>query len=323
MKNLWLRTGCYLTGHNYHIIQNSSEASSKTVKKFLSAILIVGILWAFIGYSFAKRYLHGDILVSALVALVMVIIVIQIERQIIMSVGKNKMVILFRVLIGIVMAVIGSVIIDQIIFKDDIEKNKIRNLQEEVNKILPIKTNELDYQIRQIDSTIVLKEAERLAVIEELAKKPFIKSASTETRHLATNYTDRTGARKDTIVKRTDYTLTDVPNPKADLLPGINDQIAQLRKQKIEKENSKINIRQEIEADLKSKTGFLDELQVLFNILLTSSIALFVWIMFFLFFMSLEILVLVNKFGEGHNDYDKVITHQMETRISMIDNIGK
>lgn len=323
MKDLWLRTGCYLTGHNYQIIRNSSEASSKTVKKFLSAILIIGILWAFIGYSFARRYLHGDILVSGLVALVMVIIVIQIERQIIMSVGKNKMVILFRVLIGVVMAVIGSVIIDQIIFKDDIEKNKISNLQEEVNKILPIKTNELDYQIRQIDSTILLKEAERTAVIEELAKKPFIKSASTETRHLATNYTDRTGTRKDTIVKKTDYTLTDVPNPKADLLPGINDQIDQLRKQKAEKENSKINIRSEIEADLKSKTGFLDELQVLFGILLSSPIALFVWIMFFLFFMSLEILVLVNKFGEGRNDYDKVISHQMETRISMIDNIGK
>ncbi|HEX2395547.1 MAG TPA: DUF4407 domain-containing protein [Bacteroidales bacterium] len=323
MKNFWLRTGCYMTGHNYEIIRNSSEASSKTVKKFLSAILIVSILWAFIGYSFAKRYLHSDVLVSSLVALILVIIVIQIERQIIMSVGKNKLVILFRILIGTVMAVIGSVIIDQIIFKDDIEKNKISNLQQEVNEILPVKTNELDYQIRQIDSTILEKEEERAALLEELAKKPFIKSASTETRHLATNYTDQRGVVKDTIGRRTDYTLTDVPNPKANLLPGISNQIDQLRKQKAEKENSKINIRQEIEADLKSKTGFLDELQVLFSILLTSPIAMFVWIMFFLFFMSLEILVLVNKFGEGHNDYDKVITHQMETRISMLDNIGK
>ena len=323
MKDLWLKTGCYLTGHNYEIIKNSSEASSKTVKKFLSAILIISILWAFIGYSFAQRYLHGDVLVSSIVAVIMVLIVIQIERQIILSVGKNKMVILFRVLIGVVMAVIGSVIIDQIIFKDDIEKNKISNLQEEVNKILPIKTNELDYQIRQIDSSIIVKETERAALIDELAKKPFIKSASTETRHLSTNYTDRRGVTKDTIVKRTDYTLSDVPNPKADLLPNINDQINQLRKQKAEKENSKINIRTEIETDLRSKTGFLDELQVLFDILLNSPIALFVWIMFFLFFMSLEILVLVNKFGEGRNDYDKVISHQMDTRIRMIEKLSR
>lgn len=323
MRNIWLRIGCYLTGHNYTIIRNSSEASAKTVKKFLSAILIVSILWAFIGYSFAQRYLHTDTLVSSIVALIMVIIVIQVERQIILSVGKNKMVILFRVIIGTVMAVIGSVIIDQIIFKDDVEKNKISNLQEDVNRILPVKTSELDYQIRQIDSTILSKEAERAAVIDELAKKPFIKSASAETRHHTTTYTDQTGRVKDTIVRRTDYTLTDVPNPKADLIPGINGQIDQLRKQKTEKENSKINIRQEIEADLRSKTGFLDELQVLFSILLNSPIALFVWIMFFLFFMSLEILVLVNKFGEGSNDYDKVITHQMETRISMLDNIAK
>ncbi len=323
MKNLWLRTGCYLTGHNYEIIRNSSEASAKTVKKFLSAILIVGILWAFIGYSFAERYLHSEPLVSALVAFVMVLIVIQIERQIIMSVGRNRLVILFRVLIGTVMAVIGSVIIDQIIFKDDIEKKKITNLQEDVNKILPAKTRELDYQIMQIDSAILAKETERSMVIDELARKPFIKSATAETRHLTTNYTDSRGIVKDTIVRRTDYTLTDVPNPKGDLLPGIINQMDQLRAQKTEKENSKINIRAEIEADLKSKTGFLDELQVLFSILLSSPIALFVWIMFFLFFMSLEILVLVNKFGEGHNDYDKVITHQMETRINMLDKIAQ
>jgi hypothetical protein len=55
----------------------------------------------------------------------MIIIVIQIERQIILSVGKNKLVPLFRVAIEVVMAVIGSVIIDQIIFREDVEKVRI------------------------------------------------------------------------------------------------------------------------------------------------------------------------------------------------------
>ena len=84
----------------------------------------------------------------------MIIIVIQIERQIILSVGKNNLVPVFRTLIGIVMAVIGSVIIDQIIFREDVEKAKISNIQTEVNNILPVKTRELDLQIRQIDSAI-------------------------------------------------------------------------------------------------------------------------------------------------------------------------
>ena len=59
----------------------------------------------------------------------MIIIVIQIERQIILSVGKNVLVPVFRIILGIVMAIIGSVIIDQIIFREDVEKGKISNVQ--------------------------------------------------------------------------------------------------------------------------------------------------------------------------------------------------
>lgn len=318
---MWLKLGCYITGYNYTIIKNSSEASAKTVKKYLSAILIVGILWGFIGYSFAQRYLHTSIAASVIVALIMVVIVIQIERQIILSVGKNSLVPLFRVLIGIVMAVIGSVIIDQIIFREDVEKARISNVQAEVNSILPEKTRELDYQIHQLDSAITLKEGERTAIIDEITKKPFIKSATSETRHFQMQR-NSSGQARDTLVKRTDYALTDVANPKAKLLPDIEEQIGQLRAQKSEKENNKINIREQLETELSSKTGFLDELKVLFSILLSSWIALVVWCMFFLFLMSLELLVLVNKFGEDKTDYDTIIMHQKETRIKMVEKLS-
>lgn len=321
MKDLWLKLGCYITGYNYGIVKNSSEASAKTVKKYLSAILIVSILWGFIGYTFAQRYLHTGIAGSITVSLVMIIIVIQIERQIILSVGKNSLVPVFRALIGIVMAVIGSVIIDQIIFREDVEKVKISNLQSEVNDILPVKTRQLDFQISQIDSAILVKEAERSALIEEITKKPFIKSATSETRHFQMQRNTQTGELKDTLVKRTDVALSDIPNPKAALIPDMEEQISQLRSRKNEKETSKINVREELETELGSKTGFLDELKVLFSILLSSWIALIVWSMFFLFLLSIEVLVLVNKFGEEKTDYDSVILHQKDVRIRMLDKL--
>jgi len=323
MKDLWLKTGCYITGHNYGIIKNSSELSAKAVRKYLSAILIVSILWGFIGYSFAQRYLHTGIAGSIAAALVMIVIVIQIERQIILSVGRNKLVPVFRIIIGVVMAVIGSVIIDQIIFKEDVEKVKIGNIQAEVNTILPVKTRELDFQIKQIDSAITIKESERAAIIDEISVRPFIKSTSSEIRHFQLQQNGNDGQVKDTIVSRRDVALNDIANPKAGLLPGIADQISQLRKQKAEKENSKINIRQELESELGSKTGFLDELKVLFSILLSSPIALVVWIMFFIFLLSIEVFVLVNKFGDEKNDYDSVIIHQRDVRLKMLDKLAE
>ena len=221
------------------------------------------------------------------------------------------------------MAVIGSVIIDQIIFREDVEKVKISNLQAEVNNILPVKTRELDFQISQIDSAILVKEAERSALIDEITKKPFIKSASSETRHFQMQKNTAAGDVRDTLVKRTDLALNDVVNPKTSLLPDIEEQINQLRSQKNEKENNKINIREELETELGSKTGFLDELKILFSILLSSWIAMIVWSMFFLFLMSIEVLVLVNKFGEEKTDYESIILHQKDVRIKMLDKLSE
>ena len=133
---------------------------------------------------------------------------------------------------------------------------------------------------------------------------------------------NQNGEKVDTLVKRTDFALTDVANPKANLLPDIADQISKLRAQKSEKENSKINIRQELETELNAKTGFLDELKILFGILLSSGIAMTVWLMFFLFFMCVEVFVLINKFGEERNDYDTIILHQKDTRIKMLEKLS-
>ena len=60
----------------------------------------------------------------------------------------------------------------------------------------------------------------------------------------------------DTLVKRTDLALNDVANPKAALLPDLASQISKLRVQKSEKENSKINIRQELETELNAQNRF-------------------------------------------------------------------
>jgi hypothetical protein len=315
MKDLWVKFGCFLTGYNYAIVRNSSEASAKTVKKFLSALLIVCTLWGFIGFAFAKRYLHGDLYISLIIAFVMVVMVIQIERQIILSFGKNTWAYLFRVLIGIVMAILGSVIIDQIIFKDDVEKVQISNIQTEVNRLLPIKTQELTLQIQQLDNSIQIKENERVSTIIDIGKNPTIYIPST------TNQYEKDSDTGKLVLTNKTVTNNSIPNPKAEMIPSIDAQIKYLREQKTSKENEKLNIQDVLEKDLKSKTGFLDELKILFSILLSSSVAFAVWTLIFLFFLAIELFVLVNKFGDSKNDYDKTIIHQMETRIKMLEKL--
>lgn len=316
MKDAWVKFGCFLTGYNYSIVKNCSEATAKAVKKYLSAILIVSTLWCFIGYAFTERYLHGSVALSLIGGLIMVIMIIQIERQIILTIGKNNWAYAFRFLIGIVMAILGSVILDQIIFKEDIEKAQISSIQTEVNNLLPIKTQELTLQIQQIESEILLKETERNNAIMEISRQPTIIIPSTKNEYEV----DSTGKR---IIKNVTISSNSIPNPKAELIPTIDDQIKVLRTQKIKKEDDKLNIQTFLEADLKSKTGFLDELKVLFSIIFSSVISFVIWLLLFLFFMAIELFVLVNKSGDLKNDYDLIIMHQMETRILMLKKLAE
>jgi hypothetical protein len=323
MSNPWIRLGCFLTGYNYRIVSASSEISAKAVKRYTSAILIVCLLWTFIGYTFTQRYLFGTPFEATIGAGLMILIVIQIERQIILSVRPSKPLLFARFVIAILMATIGSIIIDQIIFKQDIELEKITYIQTRVNAALPGKTEELRSQIASMDSAIQKKEAERTAIIDEVTKTPLIKSTSTQVipSKVQTTITDSTGKKttSEKIVPATSIVTTNIPNPKQSLIAPLDQTITELRKLKNEREAALLNARPQLENEIKSKVGFLDELKVMAFLISESRVALAVWIIWFLFLFSLEILVLVGKLTDKENDYEKTIFHQMNLQIKKLE----
>jgi len=247
----------------------------------------------------------------------MIVIVIQIERQIILSTGKNKLAIWFRVIIGIVMAVIGSVILDQIMFKEDVEKQKIETVQRKLDEILPIKTRELDNQIAQLSEEILLKEQELAALVQEVSENPTVSVAPQST---VGYQLDTVSGRMIETTKR--VTSQQVSNPKTSLIPQVSTQIQLQREQKIEKENQKLNIQQVLETDLRSKVGFLDELKALVTILTSSPIAAVVWGLIFIFFLSIELFILINKFSDTETDYDRIVRHQLNVRLKMLEKLN-
>lgn len=316
MKDWWIKLGCYLTGYNYSIVKSSSEASAKAVKKFASALLIISMVWCFIGYEFTSHYLHGSTLTSIIGAIIMVVMVIQIERQIILTIGKSRSVKRFRIIIGVVMAIIGSVIIDQVMFKDDIERERITVDQEKVNKAMIFKTKEINDQIAQLDTSIARKERERMKAIAEITKSPTITAYNTQTQTKA----DSNGRM--VTVGRT-MTTQSMPNPKIEMLAQLDGQIKTLHDLKVAKENSLLTIRATVEKEVKENKPFLEELSILFKILMSSPIAFVVWALIFTFFFSIELFVLYCKFGDDKNDYDRTIMHQMQIRMQMIDKLNQ
>jgi len=318
----WLKLCCFLTGYNYYILSNCSEVSVRKVKKYAAALLIIMTVWAFVGYCFCGRYMKLEVTGSIIGAFISVVIVIQIERQILLSEKNNKWLKFTRIGLALLMAVIGSLIIDQIIFKDDIDKAKMEANQKKVNSLMPEKTRQVTDQISRIDSILKSKEIERNILLQDISRNPNIRTISTSSSPIPLSNTTvdstKTSITKTTLKYATSTHVNFIPNPKIGQLPSIDSQIANLNAEKTLKENMLLTVKSDLEKEVNSKVGFLDELEVMFSLLTKSSIALLVYIIWLAFLLLLELLILIGKSNESDSDYDKTIEKQMNIHLKKI-----
>ncbi|NQD71934.1 DUF4407 domain-containing protein [Sphingobacterium shayense] len=315
MKDWWLKFGCFLTGFNYNLVKNSSEQSSKNVRKYTSAMLLIILVWFFIGFSFATRYLHLELWGGMIGGVIMSFVIIQIERIIILSTKVSSWSTLFRVLLAIVMSILGAFIMDQITFKDDIELRKAQVMDDRVKIAVKQSENDLQKQIDDLDKHISTTTQKYEQVSKELQKNPVI----------VTSYTNRsvTTDNQGKAINSTRSTNKSVmENPKKLEMEQLHKQIETLQTKKFELSASITTIKERKEKELKAKTGFLDELTLLHDVVTSSSIGIFVYLLFLLFFLAIELFVLVMKLTDKESDYDRLVQHQTAIRIQMLDKLG-
>lgn len=316
MKDRWIKFGCFLTGYKYEVLQGCSEIAHRAVKRYTAALLIICILWAFIGYSFVSKYLAAEWYYSLLGAVLFVLIILQVERQIILSDSRSKWKYGIRAFIALIMAVIGSIIIDQIIFREDIKHKELFELNAQVDSLLPAKARELKSQLAETDSTISRKETERKILVAELTKNPTIQIIGKQNDAIPISSTmvdsNKTAITKTVLVRKTAINTTSVPNPKMLMLAPMEQQVKELRIIKMGQENRVLKLRDEVEQQAKANSGFLFELRLMYHILRDSGPALFVWALWALLLLGIEIFIMINKMTHGETDYDATIQHHME-----------
>ena len=316
MENKWIRFGCFLTGYKYDLLKGCSEIAQRAVKRYTAALIIICILWAFIGYSFVSKYLAGEWYYSCLGAALFVLIILQVERQIILADTGSKAKYVVRGFIAVIMAIIGSIIIDQIIFREDIKHRELFELNAQVDSLLPGKEVELKAQLAGTDSALMKKEAERNALADDVNKHMMIQVVTTQTNPVLVPTTTVDSAKRSVtenqVKMKTIYNKNWIQNPKQAMLAPMDQQIRELRTIKMSQEDHIIKLRDEVEQEAKANIGFLYELKTMYYILRDSGPALFVWILWFLLLLGIEIFIMVNKLAHLETDYDTTIQHHME-----------
>jgi hypothetical protein len=324
LKSIWTKLKCLLIGFDYNLISDSSIKSKKLLTQYFSAILILIIVWFFVGFQLIREYVNGDDLWLSLgTGFTGTIIVIMVERQIILSQSVNFFQKLVRIFLGFVMAFIGATVIDAALFRNDIEiKKKIYN-KEKINKRVQIRINELEkqYTSKEDEKTKVLLNLEKIT--SKIAKKGSkIKTFTSSYKSYPKK--DSIGNQMfDLLGKPITYRVYDrqtilVDNPEmltADRLRSELNRINQLLETNSQK---KFDLRELVIKEVNSEKGIIEDLLILKELLMENRVGLFFYLAFFSFFLMIEMLVILSKLSASKQTFDYYEKIKYQEELSML-----
>jgi hypothetical protein len=316
--NILKNFGCFLIGWNKDILKECGEASQRQYRKLLSAICIIMVLWGTIGYCFADRYINIESCALKLcVALAFMFIVLCVERVIILTVGKARLMSVMRVLLALCMALLGSCIFDQIIFRNDIQQAIQEHREDVIGTTITKRLAIYDGDIQRITQEMDSLSKATIALNEELQKRPVIKGTNVSTQEQVVGVDENGKPQK--VRTQTVNTVT-LANPLAEQLKANNDQIqiysGQLEQLRLDKKEVAEKVREEMS---QRAPGFIEELEATLKVVSQSKVSLAFYIVLFCFLTFLELFVLTIKMGENKCDYELIVENQLSLKKNLME----
>lgn len=313
MKDIWTNFLCCFIGWDYNILKECSAVSKKALHRYAGAVMLLMLIWAYIGYNMATRYfnvqnVYGDIVIAFAFAFV----VWTVERQIILIIGKHWPIMIFRFLLAFIMAMIGATIIDQDMFYADIKAKKDIEIEHIADSLAIIKettySKEMSFRQARLDS--LEKQAQILGI--ELSKSQSVSLLSSQ--YIGT---DTMGVAKYATSRQS------VLNPKFKEFERVNELIAETNDS-----ISSLLIKQQKVRDIaynqaKESIGLLTELELTFSkeVVFKSPVTIIFYFTIFGFFLILELLVVVGKSVSKECDYEVLVQRQQARKIKQIESI--
>ena len=314
MRGWWTKFSCFVIGWNYKILNECSEASRKALHRYTGAVLLMMLIWAFIGFCMAQRYFNLDRTGAVVTGCVFALVILLIERQIILIVGKSKITMLFRGILALCMALIGATVIDQYMFGKDIEAQMATIIEERAEKQFAYRKQLIEEQriACQTELDSLNRESSRLS--EEIAKRPMHKIIIYEKIVIGT---DSLG----NPITKTVWKEKAIESPKMKDLERINQRIKTIREE-IDKHLEKLHsLRENLVIENRNNIGLLTELDVTFsNKVIFSSLASAIFYLgVFIFFLMIELLIVSGKWSNSPKcDYEIMVESAQETHIKHI-----
>jgi hypothetical protein len=314
--------GCSLIGWDKNILKECGEASYRQYRKLLSAICIMMVMWGTIGYCFADRYINIEsTILKVCISLAFMFIVLCVERVIILTVGKARLMSSMRIMLALCMAVLGSCIIDQIIFSNDIQQTIHDRREDAIQKTITKRMAVFESDIQRITHDMDSLSKATIVLGEELAKHPTIKSVNVSTTEQSAGLDEKGNPKK---VRTRSTEIVNIPNPLTGQLNANNEQIQLYQNQLEQLRQDKKEIAEKVSIEIHTRpVGFIEELEATLAVVSNSWISSVFYVILFCFLAFLELFVLTIKMGETKCDYELIVENQLNLKKVLMEQTAK
>lgn len=115
-----LKFYCFITGDQYSMMVEDTPKSKQKVALMANALLLPVLVWAINGYLLTRQVLMTSLGVALFTSFICAFVIFLVERTIIMSTTSEGMK-QFRIVLGVCVALLGALALDEVIFKSDID----------------------------------------------------------------------------------------------------------------------------------------------------------------------------------------------------------
>jgi len=264
-----------IIGENPNYIATFQPGSKRKIALYANCLLVPVILWFINGYLLVRNVLEGSFFIALLTAIIAAFIIFLIERAIVMSNG-SKSIFWFRITLGLVIASLGSISLDEVIFKHDID-----------NQITQYKVDQINRASKKVESEYHKQIALQQAIVNQKDSewKQSLKDAKSDA--------DGTGGSKQRGVGKIVALKMDVANKQESDYQKENSKLEFL---KSSLEEAKINATRKAESDFNGNALLL-RIRAMFDLISNDKFMLGVYVLFTLFLFCLEFLVVLIKVG--------------------------
>ncbi len=304
---------CLFIGWNHNMLNECGEASHSQLKKLSGALMLMLLMWAVIGYTFANNFLNMESIYGKMaMAMGFAFVVWIIERIIILTVGKPRLMMTIRVVLAILMAIFGSVLIDQCIFRNDIQEAMEAKTRERIDIEMQARTKTITDEIARLESEREKLILECDSIIGQIAKTPVIATRVPNVKKIPVTQQDgtteiRTAVEYSTVVK--ENPLWPKYRNDSTMLADCNVQIEALSQRRI-------NLVEEVSSDIRNKPmGFLTEFIATINVISQSIWSILLYVVLFLILMSIETFVVSIKAADTKCDYEVMVEKQLNGKL--------